>query len=115
MTVQPSAMTIRRPVPITLICILSAIGALIAIPLIFTEAARSIGTWYPPYLAFGAVLGLVCTVGLWLMRRWAVYLYTALMVLNQIVLLSMGVWNILALAIPLIVIIIGFSYLSRMR
>jgi hypothetical protein len=30
-------------------------------------------------------------------------------------LLSMGVWNILALAIPLIVIIIGFSYLSRMR
>ena len=49
------------------------------------------------------------------MRKWAVYLYTALMVLNQIVLFSMGVWNVLALAIPLVVIIIGFVYLSRMR
>jgi hypothetical protein len=27
----------------------------------------------------------------------------------------MGVWNVLALAIPLVVIIVGFIYLSRMR
>jgi glycerol-3-phosphate acyltransferase PlsY len=116
MTVQPSALPApRRPVAITVICVLSGIGALIAIPLIFSEAARSIGTWYPPYLAFGAVVGLACTVGFWLMRKWAVYLYTALVVLNQIALFSMGVWNVLALAIPLVVIVVGFIYLSRMR
>jgi glycerol-3-phosphate acyltransferase PlsY len=116
MTVQPSTLPHpRRPAAITVICVISAIGALITIPLIFSELARSIGAWYPPYLAFGAVVGLACTVGLWLMRKWAVYLYTALMVLNQIVLFSMGVWNVLALAIPLVVIIIGFVYLSRMR
>jgi glycerol-3-phosphate acyltransferase PlsY len=116
MTVQPSALpSPRRPVAITVICVLCAIGALITIPLIFSEVARSIGAWYPPYLAFSAVVGLACTVGLWLMRKWVIYLYTALVVLNQIVLFSMGVWNVLALAIPLVVIIVGFIYLSRMR
>jgi glycerol-3-phosphate acyltransferase PlsY len=115
MTAQPDALSPpRRPIPITIICIVSAIGALFTIPLIFSETARSIGAWYPPYLAFGAAIGLASTIGLWLMRKWAVYLYTALMVVNQIVLAGMGLWNILAL-IPLVVVIIGFCYLSRMR
>jgi hypothetical protein len=104
----------RRPIPITIICIVFAIGALFAIPLIFSQAARSIGAWYPPYAAFGVAVGLASTVGLWLMRKWAVYLYTAVMVVNQIVLVSAGLWNIFAL-IPLVIVIIGFCYLSRMR
>lgn len=119
MTAQPDALAPppqpQRPIPITIICIVSALGALIAIPLIFTETARSIGAWYPPYVAFGTAVGLASAIGLWLMRKWAVYLYTAVMVLNQIVLASMGLWNILALALPLVVVIIGFCYLSRMR
>jgi hypothetical protein len=50
-----------------------------------------------------------------MMRRWALYLYTAMVVLNQVVLLAMGVWNIMALLIPAIVVAIGFAYHARMR
>jgi len=79
------------------------------------NAARSIGAWYPPYLAASAIIGAACTVGFWLMRRWALYLYTAMVVINQIVFLAMGVWTIMALILPAIVVGIGFAYFSRMR
>ena len=39
--------TTARPVAITVICILGFIGAALAIPLIFSAAAREIGAWYP--------------------------------------------------------------------
>ena len=104
-----------RPTAITVICVIGFIGALIVLPVIFTDAARRIGAWYPPALAFSAVVGLICMVGLWQMRRWAVFTYAAFCVLNQIVLISMGVWSPFALILPGIVVAISFSYLSKMK
>ena len=99
----------------TAICVLSGLGILFTIPLIFSEAAAGIGAWYPPFLTASAAVGAACAVGFWLMRRWAVYLYAAALCLTQIVLLAMGSWNIVALLIPLVVVMIGFLYLPRME
>lgn len=117
MTIESASGTapMGRPVAITVLCILSAIGVLFTVPLIFSGAAAMIGAWYPPYLVFSALIGAACTVGFWLMRRWALYLYTAMVVITQIVLLAMGAWSIFALIIPAIVVGIGFAYSSRMR
>jgi hypothetical protein len=112
---SPSAAQMGRPVAITILCVVSALGAVAAIVMVFTEAARAIGAWYPPCLALSAVIGAACTVGFWLMRRWALYLYTAMFVVNQIVLFAMGLWSISVLILPVIVIAIGFAYFSRMR
>jgi hypothetical protein len=103
-----------RPIAITVLCVLCAIGVVFVIPVLFSEAVWAIGAWYPPYLAASAVIGAACMVGFWLMRKWALYLYTAMFVLNQIVFLAMGVWTIMALIIPAIVVGIGFYYSSRM-
>lgn len=111
----PPALPAVRPVAITVICVVGIIGALFTIPLVFSDIARQIGAWYPPYLAFSAVIGGVCMVGLWKMRRWAVFIYTAFCAINQIVLLLTGHWNVFAILLSGIVIAIGFSYLSRMR
>jgi hypothetical protein len=97
----------------TAICVLSGVGIVFTIPLIFSEAATSIGAWYPPFLAASAAVGAACTVGFWLMRRWAVYLYAGFLCLTQIVLLAMGAWNIVALLIPLAVVIIGLFQPAR--
>lgn len=107
--------TTSRPTAITVICVIGFIGGLFTIPLIFTDIARNIGAWYPPYLAFSAVVGFVCMVGFWKMRRWAVFTYTGFVALNQIVMLAMGAWNVFALLIPGIVIAIAFTHLSKMR
>jgi hypothetical protein len=118
MTEQPESLPAspsRRPVAMTAISVVSGLGILFTIPLIFSEAAASIGAWYPPFLAASAAVGAACTVGFWLMRRWAVYLYTGVLCLSQIVLLAMGAWNIVALLIPLAVVMIGFIYLPHMK
>jgi len=105
----------KRPVAITVICIIGFIGVFAALPLIFSEVAKSIGDWYPPYLAFSTVAGLTCMIGMWMMKKWGIVAYTALTGLNQIVLLVMSVWNMYALIIPGIVIVIGFSQFEKMK
>jgi hypothetical protein len=104
-----------RPVIITALCVVMFVGVVFSVAIIFSQSARDIGAWYPPLLAFSAVVGFVCMIGLWKMRKWAVYAYTAFFVVNQGVLLATGLWNISALAIPGIFILIMFSQVSKMR
>jgi len=104
----------KRPISITIICVLGFVGALISFPLVFTPIARQIGTWYPPYLGFSAIVGLACMVGLWMMKKWAAYTYTGFVVLNQFVLLATGLWTIMALLIPAIVIFFALRNVSKM-
>jgi hypothetical protein len=106
--------TAKRPTAITVICILGFIGAALSIPLIFSNVATIVGSWYPPYLGASALAGLICMFGLWNMKKWSVFAYTALVIINQVVLFATGVWNPFALLIPVIVIAIAFAHLSKM-
>jgi hypothetical protein len=100
---------------ITALCVLMFVGVLFTVPIIFSQIARDIGAWYPPLLAFSAVVGIVCMVGLWNMRKWPVYAYTAFCGVNQVILLATGLWSISAIALPGIFIAIMFSQLSKMK
>ena len=104
----------KRPTSITVICVIGFIGALITVPLIFSPIVQQIGDWYPPYLGFSAVLGLACMVGLWMMKKWAAYTYTGFVALNQVILLAMGVWNVMALLMPAIVIFFALKNVPKM-
>jgi hypothetical protein len=104
----------HRPIAITVICVIGFIGAVFTIPMIFSPITRQIGNWYPPCLGLSALIGLICMIGLWKMKKWAAYTYTAFVVINQIVLIVMGIWNILALIIPGIVIGIALSHINKM-
>jgi len=104
----------KRPIAITIICVLGFIGAAISVPLIFSDMARQIGNWYPPYLALSCMIGFACMVGFWYMKKWAVYTYAGFVGLSQIVLLAMGIWSGAALIIPAIVVGITFAYVKNM-
>ena len=103
-----------RPTAITVICVLGFIGGAIVIPMTFSKLARDIGSWYPPYLGLSGILGFICMLGLWNMKKWAVYIYTGFFIINQIVLMMMGLWSISAILMPGIVIGIAFSHLNKM-
>ncbi len=104
----------KRPVAITVVCILGFIGAAISLPVIFTSLAETVGAWYPPYLGLSVVVGFVCMIGLWKMKKWAAYVYTVFVITNQIVLLVMGVWNVMALLVPAIVVGIALYHVGKM-
>jgi hypothetical protein len=50
----------------------------------FTEIARAIAPWNPALMGVNVVIGLVCMIELWMMRKWAVYVYTAFAAVNQV-------------------------------
>ncbi|MEM6841029.1 MAG: hypothetical protein AAF632_02280 [Bacteroidota bacterium] len=103
---------IERPIAITIICILGFIGTILSVPMVFSDIANQIGSWFPPYSGSIAVVNLVCMIGLWFTRKWAAYAYTCLVVLNQIVLIAMHEWHILTLAIQVIVVAIILLHLD---
>lgn len=106
---------IKRPILITIICILGIIGAAFTILLIFSDEAKAIGNWYPPYLAFSAITGCICFIGFWLMKKWSLIVYIGFVALNQIVLYMMNVWNYQALLIPLIFIVLIGTQFNKMK
>lgn len=103
-----------RPASITVICVIGFIGALIAVPLIFSPVAQQIGFWQQFYLGLSSLMGLACMLGLWMMKKWAVHTYIGLTALNQIVLLAMGLWSVMALLAPAIVIFFALKHVSEM-
>lgn len=115
MSEAPTQAANKRPTLITILCIVGFISAVFSLPLSLSSYASDIGPWYPPFLAIAAVIGLVVFIGFWRMRLWALYVYLVLFLVNQTVLLVTHVWSPVAAIAPIIVLIIGFSYRSRMR
>jgi hypothetical protein len=105
----------KRPVIITVICIIGLIGALFTIPLLFTSYASAIGSWYPPFVGLSALVGIISFIGLWRMRLWALYLYLAMFVVTEIIMMVMHIWSPTAPILPIVVLVIGFCYRSRMQ
>ena len=81
---------------------------LLTVAAAFTDAAKAIGSWYPPYLVIAGLAILAAYVGIWMMKKWGVLLFTAMFVVNNVVLFVAGQWNALALVLPLIFIAILF-------
>jgi hypothetical protein len=106
--------TYRRPLAVTIICVVMGLGSLVVIPFFFSGFVWKIGTWYPPYLAASAVLGFVCMLGLWKMRRWAALVYAAATAINQLLLILTGLWTTFAL-LPVVATVVMLLYLGKMR
>jgi hypothetical protein len=114
-TVPSAESPTGRPVLITILCIVGFIGLPMTVWLIVSGSAAAVAPWYPLLLGVSGIVGLVCLIGLWMMRRWAVYAYTGFAVINQVIMLAAGLWTPLALIIPAVFIALMFIYLPRMR
>jgi hypothetical protein len=103
-------------VAITVICILSIIGLVLGVIGLVAGAAAisALGVWFLIYQAIALAVGAVCTYGLWMMKKWALYLYTALFVVAQAIGLLIGGFSLIGLVIPLIVLAICWAYQGRM-
>jgi hypothetical protein len=104
----------QRPNIITIMCALYIFGLLFTIIAPFSEAAWSIGFWYPPYLAFSAVISLICIYGFWEMKKWSIMLYLTFVAVNQIVMQAMGLWMSTTIIIPGIILLVVLSQYRKM-
>jgi hypothetical protein len=104
----------EKPLIISAICMIGIINAIQMLSLIFSPMAKQAGAVYPLYFSGSVLFSLLCIAGLWLLKRWAALVYTALLICNQVVLLVMGYWELTAAIIPVAIILLLFKHLDKM-
>jgi hypothetical protein len=106
-----------RPLPVTLVCLLGALAAIVVAVRISVDALWAV----PPSAGQRAIayvaVAFTATVlyGMWIMRRWSVVLI-ALALTARIVVGLTGhlAWNAAALAGPVLLLAVGIAYWKRM-
>lgn len=104
----------KRPSSITLISVFGVLGGLLSFYFLISIDIQKIGIWNFIFIIFGGIIFLACGIGFWLMKKWAVYTFAVFGIIDQIVLLVLGRWTIMALLIPVIVVYVGYRNLSKM-
>jgi len=103
------------PFVLRLVCVAGFIGAFLTMILMFSPIIWQVGAWYPAYLSVSTAAVVFCLYGLWMMRRQAVWGYSALTVLNQAVYLFANQWKPVILILPTAVLAAGLFYYRRMK
>ena len=103
-----------RPLSITIICILGFASAIFSIPVIISSFMQQGAQWLNIYFIFINITLLACMVGLWMMKKWGVYLYLCVVAVNQGILVALGIWNPMSLLLPAIIIYFALKHVSSM-
>ncbi|WP_305908721.1 hypothetical protein Q9L42_009285 [Methylomarinum sp. Ch1-1] len=109
-----SSLKLQKPMAITIICFIGVINAAQLSFMVWSPVSRQLGAFYPYYFASSAVISLVSVTGLWFLRKWAAWLYIFALISNQLVLVSMGLWEFSAVLIPAIIIALLLKNLDKM-
>jgi len=105
----------KRPVLITIICVIGFIAAILTFIMAFSGTTKLIGSWYPVYLIATRVITIIGIIGLWKMKKWAAYTYIAVLTLNQFILIALGTWNAIGLIFPAVVAGVILSQIKKMN
>jgi hypothetical protein len=102
-----------RPVAMTLISLWLIFSGL----MIFWYTLRGYGAssvLNTSFLMIGGVVSLVGGIGFWRMKKWALYVFAAFALIDQVVLLLLGRWNIFSLFYFAVLLYFGYKYRSEM-
>jgi len=93
----------KRPVFVTVICILLWLGTLVALITLGSDSNSRIASWYPAYNASYVLLQAACAVGMWLMKRWGFIGFIVLLVANLAVHFALSQWSPMAIGISIVI------------
>ena len=103
----------KRPIIIWILSILMLIGFVLSIPL--SIIGHSIyGGIYSSFSLFASVVGFFSFVGIFMMKRWGLYLYVWMFIVSQIMMIIKDWWTPFSFVLPFIFIIIISLYYKRM-
>jgi len=111
-------MNSERPLAITIVIVVTFLGSLIALPAAFSEMSRQVAYWYSYYIVTATICLIASLVGLWMMKRWGLFMYSGVIVVNQIIAIYMlGFITSIFLAsliLPITVVGLGGYYYNTM-
>ncbi len=112
----------RRPILITIICVLGFLGAALILSgfLFFpvqlsNQLSVQYGAIFMPLSVCICGAGFIGLIGLWQMRRWGMYTYVTSLILGTILGLLFGISDVVSYVITFLTIVIIFKYSKQMR
>jgi hypothetical protein len=108
-------LNLSKPIALIAVCIIGLINATQLLNVLLSPMVKQLGVLYPVYFTASALISLACIVGLWFLRRWAAWAYGLVLLGNQLVLLSMGLWELSAMVVPVVIIGILLRYSDRLK
>ncbi len=109
-----AGLKLQRPVAIIIVCFIGVINAAQLSFMVISPVSKQFGAFYPYYFALSAIVSLLSIYGLWFFRKWAVWLYIVVLASNQLVLVSMGLWELTAILMPILIVVLLFNNLDKM-
>jgi hypothetical protein len=104
----------KRPFSVTLISVLAIYSGILAFYFVFSSGNQDPGLGNTTFDFLGGAVFLVCGVGFWLLKKWAVYTFAVFAAIDQVALLVMGRWNIFSLLLLAMIVYVGYIHLPRM-
>ncbi|MBN8703086.1 MAG: hypothetical protein J0M08_08475 [Bacteroidetes bacterium] len=108
--------TTKRPLLISIACIIGYIWVVFMFPSIFSPAIKRMGSWIPALYGLVTALTFIAFVGIWHMKRWGVELFLANTLLKVCVeLIFKDEIGIAGLSLSLILLAVFIVYYKRMN
>jgi len=110
----------QRPTLITVFCVLGFIGIpimllSIAIPEVRNQMIQQYGNLVMLNLIVSSILGTIGLVGLWQMKKWGVYFYTAMAIFSTLFSIYQGISFNLGYILPPVIAAVGWMNLKKMK
>ncbi|MDQ1299709.1 MAG: hypothetical protein QG636_377 [Patescibacteria group bacterium] len=120
MNTSPSE-TGKRPVIISIICVVGFLGGILSLAGIIIPASRamlveSYGMSFVILTAVLTILTFASLIGFWKMKKWGLYTYIVATVLGMVGGLYLGLpFNVLSYIVPTAIVVTGLFYFKRFR
>lgn len=112
--IDQNKIKLDRPIAIIIICFIGAINAVQLIFMVFSPVSSQLGNWYPFYFGISSIFSLFSLAGMWFLKKWAAIMYAVVLISNQLILVSMQLWEVSAILIPMIILILLFNNKDKM-
>ena len=76
----------KRPVLITVVCILGFTWIVFSLPAVFSPSIKKLGDWYPALFGLLVAASFISYIGVWHMKRWGVSLFILTFFTKEIIL-----------------------------
>jgi hypothetical protein len=76
----------KRPVLLTIVCILGFIWIVFSLPAVFSPSIKKMGDWYPALFGLIVAASFISYIGVWHMKRWGASLFAITFFIKEVLL-----------------------------
>lgn len=106
----------KRTVIITILCVVFAFSIFKSLQFLLSKDAWQYTKWFSVYASLMTAINIVCTIGIWRMKKWAAYILITFTVIHQIVAyFSLREYNIAEGIITGIVLVVLAIHIDNME